>query len=319
MGRPRIGLALGSGGVRGWCHIGVLRALKEMGIEPDVIAGTSVGAVVGGIFAGGRLDALEAFARGLTRRKMVSLLDVRLSSGGLLDGREILKVFRAFDLPERIEDLPIPFAAVAADLQNGREIWLREGELLPALRASMALPGVVSPWNVGGRWLVDGGVINPVPISAARACGADVVIAVNPNARLDGAFWRPEQGATDQQAGRLVRFILSRDLLARRLLPIGAMLGGLLRSEKGEVPEDEEEPQNATKRPQYLDVISTSIDMMTEQIRRTRLAGEPPHVLLNAHLTRMSVLDFHRGREAVDEGWEMVQRQREAIERVCQI
>jgi len=149
--RPVIGLALGSGGARGWCHVGVIRALEELGIRPDVVAGTSMGALVGAAYVGGGLDALERWGRALTRRGFMALVDVRLASGGLVEGREIIRLIEALDLPRDIPDLARPFIAVASDLGNGQEIWLRTGAVADAVRASVAMPGIISPWFHQGR------------------------------------------------------------------------------------------------------------------------------------------------------------------------
>ena len=161
----KLGLALGTGGARGWCHIGVLRALDEMGVRPDVVAGSSMGALVGAAYAGGALDALEDWARALTPRRVWSLIDMRLTGGGLVGGTSIAKMLEEIGLDCRIEDLSLPFIAVAADLSSGQEVWLQEGPLASATRASVAIPGILSPVCIDGRWLIDGGVVNPVPIT----------------------------------------------------------------------------------------------------------------------------------------------------------
>lgn len=280
-----VGLALGSGGARGWCHIGVLRALDDIGVVPDITAGCSMGALVGAAYAGGCLDALEDWVSDLSPSRFVALLDIRPSSGGLVAGGQIMQLLKDLGLPDRIEDLPRPFAAVATDMETGREVWLREGSLADAVRASVALPGVISPHRVGGHWMLDGGLTNPVPVSLARAMGAEVIIAVNPNAKLHGKLWQRSPSTWET---------MLRDL------PEG--LAKLLGTEGG-----------ADSPPGYADVVSTAIDVMTEQIRRARLAGEPPHVLLNADLSAMSVLEFHRGAEAIKAGRRAVQAQADWI------
>lgn len=179
--RLKIGLALGGGAARGWAHVGVLRVLDEVGIRPDVIAGCSIGAVVGGCYAAGKLDQLEGFARTLTKRRVMGLLDFHIGGSGLIGGTRLRKLLE-LDLGEtRIEALPIRFATVATELMTGHEIWLTKGGLVEALRASYALPGVFDPVRLGGRWLMDGALVNPVPVTLARAFGADVVICVNLN------------------------------------------------------------------------------------------------------------------------------------------
>lgn len=289
MTKLKIGLALGSGGARGWCHIGVLRALEDMGIRPDMIAGCSMGALVGAAYAGGRLDALEDWVSTLTPARFVRLLDIRPGSGGLIAGGQILSLIRELGLPEHIEDLPMPFAAVATEMETGGEIWLREGPLNAAVRASVSMPGVISPYRVQGKWLLDGGLTNPVPVSLARAMGADVIVAVNPNAKLHGRLWQRTPSSWQTMLKDLPEGVAA-------LLPQAA---------DGDSP------------PSYAEVISVSIDAMTEQIRRARLAGEPPHVLLNADLSALSVMELHRGAEAMAEGRRIVQAQADWIAAAC--
>lgn len=296
--RPKIGLALGSGGARGFCHIGVLRGLAEIGIRPDVIAGCSMGALVGAAHAGGRLDALEDWARSITRRSFLSLVDLRFSGGGLVEAREIMALVERLGLPKRIEELDRSFAAVATDLETGREVWLRDGPLDRAVRASAALPGIISPLYHQGKWLLDGGMVNPVPVSLARAMGADVVIAVNPNARLDGTLWR----APDARGSGV---------------GLSAFQARLPEALKGLWPTPS--TPDTPPAPGYLDVLSTSIDIMTDHIRRARMAGEPPQVMLSAELSDMTVLDFHEGKRAISDGFRMVRDHEAALTRVCSV
>src|SRR5271165_3902935 len=174
----RLGLALGSGSARGWAHIGVIRALEQAGIRPDVVCGTSVGAFVGAAYAAGELNRLEQWALGLKISEMVGMMDVSLRSG-LFKGHRLMEFLRRHYVDRPIEALPIAFGAVATALATGAEIWLRRGSTLDAVRASIALPGLFAPVLHDGMVLVDGGLVNPVPVSLARAMGADVVIAVD--------------------------------------------------------------------------------------------------------------------------------------------
>ena len=182
--RSRLGLALGGGAARGWAHIGVLEVLAANSITPDVVCGCSMGALVGAGYVVGQLDALAAWARSLTWRDVLGLLDPALSGGGLIRGERLLRFLREHYIDIDIADSPIPFGAVATDLATGREVWLRSGPLGDAVHASIAVPGVVGPVPLDGRWLVDGGLVNPVPVSLCRAMGADVVIAVNVNSEM---------------------------------------------------------------------------------------------------------------------------------------
>lgn len=288
----RIGIALGSGSARGWAHIGVLDALAEAGIHPDIVCGTSIGALVGAAHVAGRLPRLRDWVEAATWREIVGLLDVRLTGGGLIDGKELLSFLNGLGLAGSIESQPLRYAAVATDLANGREVWLQSGPMHAAVRASAALPGLFSPALHEGRWLVDGGLCNPVPVSVCRALGAEVIIAVNLNGDLLGRRFEataPPMAApvtsppTQEGMGRALRDLplALRDqavALAGRLFP----------------------PSAAT--PGYFDVLANSINIMQDQITRTRLAGDPPHVLLLPRLRDMALMDFHRGRDAIAEG-----------------
>jgi len=177
--RPIVGLALGGGAARGFAHIGIMRTLLAHGIVPHVVVGTSIGAVVGGAFAAGHLDKLEEWARGLQVRNVLGYLDIRLNGSGLIGGERLAAQLESAMGNTLIEELPLKYAAVATEVRTGHEIWLTRGRVVEAMRASYALPGIFSPVLVGDRWLVDGALVNPVPVSAARAFGAEIVIAAN--------------------------------------------------------------------------------------------------------------------------------------------
>ncbi len=292
MTKPKIGIALGSGGARGWCHIGALRALAEEGIEPGIVAGCSMGALVGAAYVAGELDALEEWSYTVSWRKVAGFLDVNLASGGLIEGKRIVAFLNTLKGDALIESFEKPFTAIASDLLTGREIWLDKGSIIDAVRASIALPGIISPMNLNGKWLLDGGMTNPVPVSACRAMGAEIIIAINPNAHNLGPHARAgivKQGPNESPA-------LSRDFLDKLFdsVPEGirqslkAITSNFFGSKSGV--------------PGYIDVISTSIDIMTRQILQSRMAGEPPHVTIGPHLSHMSVLEFNRAKEAIEEG-----------------
>ncbi|HHL21864.1 MAG TPA: patatin [Aliiroseovarius sp.] len=289
-GRPRIGLALGAGGARGWCHIGALRALAELGVTPDLVAGTSMGALVGAAWAANRLEALEEWVLALTPARFMRLMDVSLRSGGLVEATGIETLLADLGIPARIEDLPHPFTAIATDMETGREVWLTRGPTHPAVRASAGIPGVMSPKLLDGKWLLDGGLTNPVPVSATRALGADVIIAINPNGRPGGRFWQPPEPRGSATAR------------------MAALLPEALTEALGLDPQAEKPTA-----PNYFDVLTAAIEVMEAQIRRARLAGEPPHVLLNAAFSDLMVLELYRGAEAIAEGRRMVERQRHSI------
>lgn len=289
MTRPRIGLALGSGSARGWSHIGVIDALAEADIEPDIVSGTSIGSLVGAAYVAGRLTALRQWAMAATWREIVGLMDVRLSGGGLIEGKQIVAFLHGLGIAGPIESHAKKYAAVATDLATGREIWLQSGPIDEVVRASIALPGIISPARIGNQWLVDGGLSNPVPVSVCRALGADVIIAVNLNGDLVGR--RFESGPVSAAGTPVPNESLSRML---QRLPEGLreqaaqMIPRLL-------------PQGSST-PGYFDVIANSINIMQDQITRTRLAGEPPHVMLVPRLRDIGLLEFNRANEAIAEG-----------------
>jgi NTE family protein len=195
--RPRLGLALGSGSARGWSHIGIVDALAERGLRPDVIAGASVGALVGAACAAGRLGELERWVCTLTQRDVWRLVDTTFRGGGVMSGNRLMSTIAEQIGDAPIESLAMSFGAVAADLYTGEEIWLREGSFMAAVRASSGLPGLLAPTWHQQRWLIDGGVVNPVPVSLCRALGADVVIAVDLRRSLTKMAMRAPDGVVD--------------------------------------------------------------------------------------------------------------------------
>lgn len=261
----RIGLALGGGAARGWAHIGVIRALRQQGIEPSIIAGTSVGAIVAAMFCNGRLDAFETWVRSLKRRDVLSYIDVNLGHGGFIQGHRLMaqldRTLGAVDFA----DLQRPLGVVATDLYSGQERWLRQGDLASAVRASMALPGLFTPVYRDSEWLADGGLVNPVPISLCHAMGADRVIAVN----------------------------LSDGLMGRRIPA---------------------QPADASAPPGVFDVIATAVNVMQDRITRSRMAGDPPDLLIAPQLAHIDLLELHRADDAIAEGEAAVARLQPAIE-----
>jgi NTE family protein len=297
----RLGLALGSGGARGWAHVGVLLALRDLGIRPDVVAGTSMGALIGAVWAADCLDDLEAWARAQTRADILKYMDFSFSGGGLMGGAAVTRVLGDLGVPTTFDALTHPLIVVATDMATGREVWLQRGSVHDAVRGSVSIPGVVSPHWHEGRWLLDGGLINPVPTSACRALGADITIAVNPNAKPEDALWTQPAAS-----GSFWEQLTQNALLARLVTPLQAML-----PEGGPTPEPRIAPPN------YAEVVSVSIDIMTEFVRKARAASDPAHLTLNAHLGRISLLEMHRAGEAIDEGRAMVAAQHDAIMALC--
>ena len=288
--RPSIGLALGGGAARGFAHFGVLRVLQQHGIVPDVIVGTSIGAVIGGCYGAGHLAEFEEWARSLTPRGILGYLDVSLSGSGLIGGSRLGNRLEATLQDRRIEELPLHFAAIATELGSGHEIWLTRGRLVDAVRASYALPGVFSPVYLGGRWLVDGALVNPVPVSAARALGARLVIAVNLNADLIG------HGVTIASHGSDENDLRALELMRKR--PSG--LRGMFSSEKSILRQF----LGSATRPGLSRVMIDSFNIMQDRVTRSRLAGDPPDVLINPRLGKIGLFDFHRAKETIAIGEE---------------
>ena len=287
--KPKIGFVLGAGSARGWAHIGVLRALDEAGIRPDLIAGCSVGAVVGAAYAAGRLDQLEAWARSLDWKAILKLMDFGLR-GGLIKGKRVREVFREQFIEREFTELRLQFAAVATDLHSGQEVWMREGKVSTAVGASVAVPGLFRPVLHEDRYLVDGSVVNPVPVSLARAMGADIVIAVDLGSDLVGRYTRDDARApTEASAQSFIGKLMSRYTK----------------------PAEPGEPELA--RPSLLETLMGSINIMQVRIARSRLAGEPPDVLLTPRLGRLGLLDYHRAEFAIAEGRDAVARMLPAI------
>lgn len=278
--RQRVGLVLGSGSARGWAHIGVLRGLAEAGVEPDVVCGCSIGALVGAAAASGELDKLEAWVRQLTWQEVLGLMDLSLNGGGLLKGDKLMAFFERHFADRDIAALPIPFGCTATDLASGREIWLREGSVAAAVRASCALPGLFTPMLHDDRLLVDGGLVDPVPVSLCRAMGADIVIAVDVGADIvSTAFPLRTPDAAPEQTPPWGRRLLAAIGFGR----------------DGDVPT-------------LTGVLATSLHIMQTRIARSRLAGEPADVLIKPRLGNLALLDYHRAAEAIAEGRAAVQR-----------
>ena len=296
----KIGLALGSGSARGWAHIGVIRELEDMGIQPDVISGCSIGALVGGAYASGHFTDLEKWVGALTWKEIVGFLDMSMMRGGVIRGEKLLDFARLYMQEKPIEDLDIPFAAVATDLENGREVWLREGSLLEAVRASISLPGLFTPVKREGRWLVDGGLVDPVPVSLCRALGADVVIAVNLNGDLlvkhEKRQNKPkavnESVKTNDSLWERVSDTWKSELSERKNILLKQWL------------------DKRTDAPGMFEVMYGSLNIMQDRITRSRLAGDPADVILEPRPGHIGLMDYDKAEDAIAEGRASVKRLR---------
>ena len=288
----KIGLALGGGAARGWSHIGVMRVLEREGIIPDVIAGCSIGAVVGGCYAASRLDELEAFALTLTKRRVMGLLDFHISGSGLISGDRLRRLLERDLADLRVESLPLRFATVATELGTGHEIWLTRGSLVDTMRASYALPGVFDPVKLGGRWLMDGALVNPIPVTVARALGADLVICINLNGdvRLRGTVIQ-SHGA-DAGEVEVVEAVMEE---RRRWGLFGP---------RRDVPRVKRPPDA----PGIATVMVDAFNITQDRIARSRLAGDPPDVMICPKLSPVGLFEFHRADECIELGRQATER-----------
>jgi NTE family protein len=280
--KPKIALALGGGAARGWAHIGVLRALEEEGVEIGMIAGTSIGALVGGCYLAGKLEELESFARSLTMRRIASLLDFTIRGSGLFGGMRLTKRMQEHLENLSIEDLDRPFVAVATEVNSGHEVWINSGTLITALRASYALPGIFEPVKCNNRTLVDGALVNPVPVSVCRAHEEALVVAVNLNYDLYGRSAVIKHSAT---------------------------------------PQKQEEPrqEDSAARLGLTSVMVQSFNIIQDRISRARLAGDPPDLALHPKLADIGLSEFHRAGESIDRGYQEAKARIFEIKRMQEI
>jgi NTE family protein len=281
----KIGLALGSGSARGLAHIGVINALAQQGITPDVICGTSIGSLVGAAFVCGNLDRLENWVRALNRLETARFFELNFSQQGFVN----IERFHAFlnqyiaedDLC--IESLRHRYGAVATELETGREVWFTEGPLLQAVWASISLPGLFPAIRHDNNWLVDGGLVNPVPVSLCRALGADVVIAVNLNGDIIG---RHLHKLKSEETPRAHNGVIHK--LTELVGEYTTFFNG------GNEPRE--------RPPSMFDAIAGSINIIQDRITRSRMAGDPPDILITPRLAHIGLLEFYRAREAIREG-----------------
>jgi NTE family protein len=269
-----IALALGGGAARGWAHIGVLRALDEAGIEINMIAGTSIGALVGGCYLAGKLDELEDFARSLTKRRMFGLLDINLRGAGLFGGMKLTARMQEHMHGVTFDDLPKPFVCVAAEISTGHEIWLSSGSLITAMRASYALPGVFEPVICNKRVLVDGALVNPVPVSVCRASEQPLVVAVN----------------------------LHYDHFGRAAV-IKHSAGDVMPDISGTVAPDANVPLREV-RLGITGAVVEAFNIIQDRISRSRLAGDPPDLSVVPKAGHIGLTEFHRAGESIRLGYE---------------
>jgi NTE family protein len=292
---PKIGLALGSGLARGFAHIGVVRALKRHGIVPTIVSGTSMGALVGGAYLSNRLDNVEEWAYSLNRAKVMSYLDfsrgIISGGGGMIGGEKLVKLMLDNFGEVRVEELPYPFIAISTDLVTGHEVWMRKGRLVDVMRASFSVPGIFPPVSVNGRWLIDGALVNPVPVSACTATGARMTIAVNVNGDIIGKVKHP---------GEKIPTVAGFDLLNVEGQPQveeaknSGIINRIFRRE--------------ADHPSVFGVMVSSLNIVQDRLSRSRLAGDPPDVLIVPRIGHIGLMEFDRAEELIAEGEAAVER-----------
>ncbi|MFW5641346.1 MAG: patatin-like phospholipase family protein [Roseicyclus sp.] len=299
LSRPRLGLALGAGAARGLAHIGALRAMAEIGVRPAALAGCSIGAVVAASYAAGRLDRLETAMRGVSWLQVARLVDLGMH-GGLIDSVRLHDFLEDILGTDALEDLPLPVTVIAADMVTGREVWLNRGSVIDAVSASIAMPGLFPPVRMQRRWLVDGAVVNPLPVSAVRAMDVDAICAVN----LSGPLWRVPARELHPRAS---------EAALPRLGWLAALTGRRGRAVRVEPLDTLCDPMHAGAAPGSLDVMSQSLTVMQDIIARMRLAGDPCDVLIAPDVRRIGLFQFDRADELIEAGHRAVAAERERL------
>lgn len=301
--RKTVGLVLGSGASRGWAHIGIIEALEEAKIPINFIAGSSVGAYVGAIYAGGGLNRLKEFLLKMDGKKIFSYVDVAISRSGLLNGtKRVNELFSMHTDAVTFEDLSIPLVMVATDIKRGRKVILKEGRIIDALRATMSYPGLFSPVMVDGKWLVDGAVVDPVPVGIARAMGADIIVAVDLNTRIVS---HQKGGLSSKQIKKDDSFLVeetNREILKRHPIidKISAYLGNIENRFKDR---NNSLQQEAASPPEIIETVMAAIGIMEERITRMNLAVDRPDILIQPRLGEMKMLNFDQVAHAIEEGY----------------
>ncbi len=334
----KIGLALGACAARGWTHIGIIEALEKLGVKIDVVAGCSIGAYVGAAYASGKLEGLKEWACSLSDWQVLALMGVGLRRGGIASGQKVFDKLASEFCESTYEDMLKPFAAVATDLYTGREVVFNSGPIGDTIQASCAIPALFAPVAHGDRWLVDGAVVNPVPVNLCRQLGADFVIAVNLNA--DFRPLRLEKLRQDHEENQRKTedfFTKSQNVLLQWFSPDikddkaldkkgekdkeasaeGVKTEEGIASEVIEKVEEEftEVPAKVNKRnpPGIMSVMSSSLEILQARVTRSRLAGDPPDILIEPQLTDVGIMEFHRAEELCAKGEETIARLAEQI------
>ncbi|MBX2855561.1 MAG: patatin-like phospholipase family protein [Rhodobacteraceae bacterium] len=319
----KVGVALGAGAARGWAHIGVLQGLEELGVRPQVVAGCSSGALVGAAYVSGRLDRLADFASALSWSGMLRFFDISWRGGGLIEGRWLVDFFRKHVSDAPIESFGTPFGVVATELASGRETWMTRGSMAEAVRASIALPGLITPVKIADRWMVDGALVNPLPVSLCRSLGAEVILGVSMQGDL--VRGRPVLGSLVAEADLTKRVAASESdgteavgnqswlqwMAGASWTPAEAR-----HAARVETPALAP-PSGYPDRLGYLDVLGDSMFIVQNFISRVRLAADPVDCLIAPDVSGIGVMDFYRGAEAIAAGREAVLRSADDIIQLC--
>jgi len=308
--QPKIGLALGGGSARGWAHIGVIRALEDLGIKPDIICGSSIGALVGAAYAGNELDKLEDWVITLDWQKTLKFLDISFK-GGFIEGKKLFDFFNQHVSDARIKDLPVTFAAVATNLENGSEVWIKEGSVMNAVRASIALPGLFSPVYMNNQWLADGGLVNPVPVTLCKALGADKIIAVDLISNLAGRYLKRDH----KNNGNKIAIPSTLSNLWSSMTNFNS--NKPLPENTGNIS-DKKPDNDLPDSPSLFDTIASAVNIIQIQTTKTNLAANPPAILIKPHLQDIGLLEFYRAKDAIEEGKKSVVLQSSEIVSIIQ-
>jgi len=309
--RKTVALALGSGSSRGWAHIGAIEALQEANIPIDYVAGSSVGCYVGALYASGSLKSLKRFVLSMDGKKVFSYFDVVFPRSGLLDGtRKLKELFSIHTTVDDFSELIIPVMMVATDIASGKKVVLKSGNIFEALRATMSIPGLFAPVKVKGRWLVDSGLVDPVPVGVARALEADVVIAVDLNSGM--ASRRMSSRTAKGAAGKSGESPGYKSELLRKMVEYYEHAETSFTAKISELLNRE----SAT--PDIIETVMTSINIMQERITRVNLAVEPPDILIQPRLGQLKMMDFDHVEQTIEEGYIGVMEKMDDIKKLLE-
>jgi len=301
----KVGLALGSGSARGWAHIGAIEAIEEAGVPIHYIAGTSIGAFVGAVYATGHLASLKEFALQMDWKKVISYFDVVFPKSGFMDGKKVHELFSLHTDAKTFADFNIPVRMVATDLKTGKKVVIDSGNIIEGIRASVSVPGVFTPVKRGDQWLVDGGLVDPVPVSVVRNMGADFVIAVDLNSDLINHDYKLNKKPSIETLPKKER----NELVIR----IAAQYNSAEKAVKAKI---NRWISSSTKSPNIIDVMGTSLGIMQEQLSRINLAMDPPNILIQPRLGDLKMFDFDQAERSIKEGYTQAKYQIDNIKSI---